>query len=165
MAVDRSYARMESAEVNLTAAGAERLADAQALVEKSRFASSIVMVLYALEIMLKAKICQRLDLSHLPRPFEIHDFGELLILAGLSRRLNEPTAIRVKANWDSIVTGPALHVNDLLEPWNHTWEFLRAAFSTQPELLERLHLGVRSFDQVSEGGLYAITPDYAEMTG
>jgi hypothetical protein len=113
MAKDRSYARLGAAEVDLLAAAAERLADADALLEKGRFASTIVLGLYALEITLKAKICHRLNLTHLPRPFEIHELDELLNLSGLSKRLDEPAAIRVKANWNLIVTGPALHVNDL----------------------------------------------------
>jgi hypothetical protein len=71
------------------------------------------MGLYALEISLKARICQRLDLTNLPRPFEIHELDELLILTGLSRRLDDPAAIHVKNNWAAIVTGPAQHVNAL----------------------------------------------------
>ncbi len=71
------------------------------------------MALYALEISLKAKICNRLDLTHLPKPFQIHELDELLILTGLSRKLEDPAAIRVKQHWDAIVTGQAQHVNDL----------------------------------------------------
>jgi hypothetical protein len=113
MAKERSFARLGTAEVDLLVAATERLADAESLLQEGRFASTIVLGLYALEITLKAKICQCLDLTHLPRPFEIHELDELLILTGLSKRLDEPAAIRVKANWSSIVTGPAVHVNDL----------------------------------------------------
>jgi hypothetical protein len=125
MANGRSFARFGTAQVDLFAAATERLADAEALLQKGRFASTIALGLYSLEITLKAKICHRLDLTHLPRPFEIHELDELLILTGLSKRLDEPSAIRVKANWNAIVTGPALHVNDL--------RYLPGAHITQTE--------------------------------
>jgi hypothetical protein len=112
MARDR-YARFGGSAADLTAAAVERLLDATVLLANNRSATAIVMGLYALEISLKAKICSRLDLTHLPKPFEIHELDELLILTGLSRRLDEPRAIRVKSNWDAIVTGQAQHVNDL----------------------------------------------------
>jgi hypothetical protein len=113
MARDR-YAKLGSSSANdLTAAATERLLDAEAMLAGNRFASAIAMGLYALEISLKAKVCSRLDLSHLPKPFEIHELDELLILTGLSRKLDDPAAIRVKSHWDAIVTGQAQHVNDL----------------------------------------------------
>jgi hypothetical protein len=49
-------------------------------------------------------------------------------------------------------------------PWLLAWEYLKDSLRDDPELLDHLRLGVRSFDQVAEGGLYAITSDYAEMT-
>jgi hypothetical protein len=112
MARDR-YAKFGVSAADLTVAATQRLLDASILLANSRAASAIVMGLYALEISLKAKICSRLDLTHLPKPFEIHELDELLILTGLSRRLDEPPAIRVKSNWAAIVTGQAQHVNDL----------------------------------------------------
>jgi hypothetical protein len=48
--------------------------------------------------------------------------------------------------------------------WQLAWEYLKDGLRDEPEVLDHLRLGVRSFDQVAEGGLYAITPDYAEIT-
>jgi hypothetical protein len=110
MARDR-FARFGDSATDLSAAAAERLDDALILPANNRFASAIAMGLYSLEISLKAKICSRL--THRPKPFEIHDFDELLLLAGLSRRLDDPAAMRGKSNWVAIVTGQAQHVNDL----------------------------------------------------
>jgi hypothetical protein len=118
------YAMPGGSAADLTAAAAERLLDARALLASNRFASAIVMALYALEISLKAKICSRLDLTHLPKPFEIHELDELLILTGLSRKLDDPASIRVKSHRDAIVTGQAKHVNDL--------RYLPSTHVTQP---------------------------------
>ena len=113
MARDRSYAKLGTDVADLDAAAGERLLDAEALFAGGRYASSVALGLYALEIALKAKTCRRLDLGGLPRPFEIHELDELLVLCGLSRRLDDPQFLKVKANWDSIVIGQAPHVNDL----------------------------------------------------
>ena len=48
-----------------------------------RFASAIAMGVYSLEIHLKVRICKRLNLEALPKPFEIHDLEGLLVLSGL----------------------------------------------------------------------------------
>jgi hypothetical protein len=48
-------------------------------------------------------------------------------------------------------------------PWELAWEYLKDGLRDEPEVLDHLRLGVRSFDQVAEGGPYAITPDYAEL--
>ena len=49
------------------------------------FASAIAMGIYSLEIHLKVRICQKLNLQHCRRPFEIHDLEGLLVIAGFSR--------------------------------------------------------------------------------
>jgi hypothetical protein len=48
--------------------------------------------------------------------------------------------------------------------WFRVREFLEQTFSADPEILGRLRLGVRSAEQVGEGGFYEIAPDYAEIT-
>jgi hypothetical protein len=91
----------------------DRLLDAETLHAAGRNASTIAAGLYALEIRLKALICQRLDLPSLPKAFEFHDLSALLILSGLSRRLEKKLARSVKRNWDSIVVLSSSSLNDL----------------------------------------------------
>jgi hypothetical protein len=89
---------------DLQGAVTERLDDAKALLDAGRYASAIAMAFYALEIQLKVVICRRLDLANLPRAFEIHDPEELLILAGLSQkiqRVKRPRAIRRR--WETLL--------------------------------------------------------------
>jgi hypothetical protein len=50
------------------------------------------------------------------------------------------------------------------DEWFRVQEFLQHTLATDPELLSRLRLGVRSSEQVGEGGFYEIAPDYAEIT-
>jgi hypothetical protein len=108
-----SLANGRTSQIDLEFTSIERLADANVLDAGGRHASAIAHGLYALEIRLKSKICLLLDLTHLPRAFEVHELPDLLILAGLERKLNDPAQHRVKANWDAIVTSLAPHVNDL----------------------------------------------------
>lgn len=117
MAGERSYRKIgERTNLpDLEEAAKARLDDADALLHAGRYASCIVMCLYALEISLKVTICRRLDLDYLPQPFEIHDSEELLILSGLSNKLRalaDPNG--VKPNWDSITSdfGSSKHVNE-----------------------------------------------------
>jgi hypothetical protein len=88
---------------DLDQASTDRLDDSRALIVAGRPASAIASALYALEIRLKVLICKRLDRINLPDAFKFHDLEALLILTGLSRRLDDPLAARVKQNWDLVV--------------------------------------------------------------
>lgn len=97
---------------DLEAASGDRLKDAKTLAAAGRAASAIVFGLYSLEMHLKALICKRLDLPGLPRAFEIHDLEALLVLSGLSRRMDDPANGPTKMNWDNILFFAA-SLNDL----------------------------------------------------
>lgn len=59
--------------------------------------------IYALEILLKVKICERLELDYLPAAFEIHDLEGLLVMSGLSKKLmNSDHPPALQRNWDSL---------------------------------------------------------------
>ena len=113
MAGDRSFAKLNARRVDLERALEDRLKDAESLFKSRRYASSIALALYALEIGLKIAICRRLELDALPTAFEVHDFQGLIVLAGLQRRLHEPAAASVKVHWDAISAFGAQHVNGL----------------------------------------------------
>ena len=49
------------------------------------------------------------------------------------------------------------------ESYRSVMEFLKGDLADEPGLVESLGLVVRDFDQVAEGGLYAIGPDYEEF--
>ncbi len=96
---------------DLQAAAADRLLDAEALFAAGRFASAIAMGIYSLEIHLKVRICQRLNVVALPRPFEIHDLEGLLVLSGLKAAWDSAPAI-TRRNWTEIAN-ESLQINDL----------------------------------------------------
>ncbi len=98
-----AFTKLGANAADLQAASRHRLEDAKALDASGRAASAIAAGLYALEILLKALICKRLDLPALPKAFEIHDLEALLILSGLSQRLADPSASPVKFNWQEIL--------------------------------------------------------------
>ena len=103
MAGVRKFAKLGTPLADLQAALTDRLQDAEVLIGGSCHDSSIAMGLYALEIALKIAICRRLDLEALPVEFQIHDFEGLLVLTGLSRRLEAPAHAAVRKHWAYLV--------------------------------------------------------------
>jgi hypothetical protein len=99
MAGERKYAKLGAKLTDLNEALEDRFKDAEVLIAGGCYASAIAMGLYALEIALKIAICRRLDLEALPVEFQIHDFEGLLILSGLSRRLEAPERAAVRKHW------------------------------------------------------------------
>jgi len=108
--------------VDLQAAAVDRLQDADVLFAQGRFASSIAMGVYSLEIYLKVLICKRLNLKALPTAFEIHDLDGLLVLCGL-RAANDSASAAVRRNWTGI-SDSASKINDFrylpASKWNQT---------------------------------------------
>ena len=133
MANERSFARLGANRIDLEIALQDRLDDADALFLARRYASSISMGLYALEICLKVAICQRLNLEALPTAFEVHHFQGLLVLSGLKKPMQDPAAAHVLANWDSVTSNGPQHVNDLRYLPSYRW-----VESDARELLDRL---------------------------
>ena len=83
----------------------DRLDDAKALDAAGRWASAIAARLYALEIYLKFRICERLKLTNPPRKLEIHDLEALVVFAGFYQVLSTmPSNSNLKQNWDRIVS-------------------------------------------------------------
>jgi hypothetical protein len=97
--------------LDLQLGAADRLLDADALSAAGRHASAIAMGVYSLEIYLKARICQRLNLTALPRLFEIHDLEGLLVMTGLQAARNAAPH-PVQQNWVDI-TAEAARIHDL----------------------------------------------------
>jgi hypothetical protein len=89
MADGKSLTRSGASLSDLEAAAVERLDDAEALLRTGRYAASIMSGFYSLEIRLKVIICRRLQVGNLPRIFETHDLGALILHAGLSRKIRE----------------------------------------------------------------------------
>src|SRR3990172_7715819 len=91
------------AAADLKQAYRDRLTDAKCLLKAGRHGAAVTMATYAIEIVLKCRICRLLAEPALPRPFEIHDLEGLLVAAGLRQELNKPQHIAVKKSWQSIV--------------------------------------------------------------
>jgi hypothetical protein len=108
---DKKFAKLGAQIGDLEAAFQGRRADAEVLRNAERFASAMAMALFALEIQLKILICRRLDLQALPTEFQTHDLEGLLVLSGLSRRMEEADE-KVRENWSFILGGyNNIHVN------------------------------------------------------
>jgi hypothetical protein len=95
--------------LNLTAADLgqawqDRLDDADALDLAGGHGAAIAARLYALEIYLKFRICQRLNLVNPIKKLEIHDPDALIVFAGLSQALADlPASGNLRQNWDKIL--------------------------------------------------------------
>lgn len=119
MANGRSFAKLGAPLSELQAAAADRLQDAEALFLSARFASAIAMGVYSLEIHLKVRICQKLNLHALPLLFEIHDLEGLLVLCGLQPARNLASAAVIK-NWYDVAS-QALLINQLRYQPSSNW--------------------------------------------
>ncbi len=120
MATEQRFTKPGTTLNDLEIAWFDRLTDADALMTSGRHASAIVMGLFSLEILLKVFICRKLAIKHLPRAFEIHDLDGLLLLSGLSSRINEKTEFPVRANWSFLVRSSE-RLNEMRYSANSGW--------------------------------------------
>jgi hypothetical protein len=127
----RDYQSPGAILADLDRAALDRLADADAMFLSGRPAAAISMGVYGLEISLKARICRKLDLARLPRPFEIHDLEGLLTLSGLAARMKTAPS-GVQLNWDVILL-LASKINELRYSPDSNWTQRQAQ-----DFLERL---------------------------
>ena len=87
----------------LNAAWQDRLDDAAVLEAGGRYGAAIAARLYALEIYLKFRICERLRVSNPLKKLEIHDLEALLLFSGLSAAMyGLPETSAVFQNWEEI---------------------------------------------------------------
>ncbi|HMF35056.1 MAG TPA: hypothetical protein VKF17_00385 [Isosphaeraceae bacterium] len=90
---------------DLDQAWKDRLDDAEALDAAGRHGAAIAARLYAIDIYLKYRICQRLNLVNPLKRLEIHDLDALVVFPGFSQVLAAmPAGSNLKQNWDQIVT-------------------------------------------------------------
>jgi len=106
MAKDKEFASLGASASDLSAAWNDRLADAEALLAAGRHGGAISMAIYAIEILLKERICRILGLGQLPMVFQIHDLYGLATCAGLRSQIDDSTFKNstVGQNWDRIRT-------------------------------------------------------------
>ncbi len=113
-----SFAKLHTKLADLRIAHEERLKEAKSLLRRGAFGSAIAYGIYAVEIYLKVRICETLDLEALPRAFQIHDLDGLLVLSGLRRRMDALGTSPIKANWDELTT---LDVSDFRYKPANSW--------------------------------------------
>ena len=68
----------------------ERLKDARALLDKERYDGAVYIGGYAVELVLKARICDTLNVDEYPVKlpgFKIHDLDTLLLLSGREKTI------------------------------------------------------------------------------
>ncbi len=99
-----------------------KLQDAELLAENSRFDSAYYLAGYAVELLLKARVCKTPGIpdffdfdnaerkklkneSVITKPFKVHDFEQLFILSGIYREFKNELAINelFKFHWSTIV--------------------------------------------------------------
>lgn len=99
---------------DLDQAWQDRLDDAQALDAAGRLGAALGARLYALEIYLKLRICQRLSLANPLKRLEIHDLEALLVFAGfsLAAQAAMPQGSKLLYHWDQIIRF-SQNLNDL----------------------------------------------------
>jgi hypothetical protein len=122
MAGGSKFATLGAPLADLDASASERLQDADMLFAAGRFGSAIAMGVYSLEIHLKVRICKKLNLTGLPKAFEIHELESLLVLSGLqAARDSAPPPLQF--NWEEIADR-SLQINDMrylsLSNWNQS---------------------------------------------
>ena len=74
--------------------------------------------------------------------------------------------VRLNMDWNRIhvlLVAKAFPRNDTKNAWLSVWAFLQDRLKDEPALVDCLNLVVRTFDQVTEGGRYAIGPKYVEI--
>lgn len=118
-----SFSMLGESLTDLQAAHVDRLAEANELFGLGRFGSAIAMGLYSLEIYLKVRICLRLDLPALPKPFQVHELDSLLVLSGLQGRMDLLGIQPIRLNWIALAasTMKAIHPNELRYKPNANW--------------------------------------------
>jgi hypothetical protein len=124
--MNKDFTKAGAPLADLEAAWQDRLADTEAFFAAGRTGSAMASALYALEIRLKVLICKKLELEQLPQAFEIHHLPGLLLLAGLSARIERRGAARVKKNWDEI-KNVGVDLNDLRYTPASNWTHQQAA--------------------------------------
>ncbi|WP_165226647.1 hypothetical protein [Aquisphaera insulae] len=105
MAKQSRHAELGAQAADLEQAWQDRLADANAALAVSRHALTISSGLYAMEILLKRRVCSQLNVGQLPRLLEIHDLFGLATFAGLRNTLDDPSfkTTKIGLNWRLLV--------------------------------------------------------------
>ena len=103
MAGESNDFRLRANLTELQADWQDRITDAEVWLAANRPASALAMGEYALEIFLKTRICQHLDLDQLPIAFEIHQLDRLLTLSGLNKRLKQSRKAKVNQHWEQLL--------------------------------------------------------------
>jgi hypothetical protein len=99
----------------------EKLIDAECLFSNGRFSAAYYLGGYAIELMLKAKVCKNIGIedffdfnnpakkkikndANLYRPFKVHDYEQLLVLSGIYAQFEEMlnNDIEFKTDWSIV---------------------------------------------------------------
>ena len=91
----------------------ERLIEAELLLKAGLRSMGVCLKVYALEVRVKARICEHLDLDLLPRACKTHDLTELVLFTGLFGELALPGNARAKGFWDLLADFSRLELGRL----------------------------------------------------
>lgn len=125
MATD--FTKLGATRADLEAAGADRLREANEILDLNHFGTAMALGFYALEIHLKVRICDRLELTQLLAAFHTHDLDGLLVLTGLKYRMDSLGIHPVKLNWNFLSSEwKSRYINDLRYKSNSLWSRVQA---------------------------------------
>ncbi|MGC1720525.1 MAG: hypothetical protein WA746_16210 [Isosphaeraceae bacterium] len=105
MGQDDKFRSLGASAIELSDAWKDRLEDANVLFPSGRNAAAISSGLYAIEILVKTRVCGILRLSQMPRILEIHDLVGLATFAGLRQVIDDPQFKDSKTgqNWTKVL--------------------------------------------------------------
>lgn len=103
----------DTSRADLEAAWPEREAEAALLAAAGHRAMAASLRCYALEVRIKALICQTLNLDHLPRACKTHDLRELILFTGLRAELFDSINDDILRNRDKLTYFSANYLNVL----------------------------------------------------
>lgn len=114
-----------------------RLAEAKVLFANALFDGAVYLAGYALELGLKARVCERLDTEYPTEgpytTFRTHSYETLLKLAGLEKALDAEKLrdTDFASNWSYLTSQPSTAA---IGGWSESWRYRRIGSATQPDV-------------------------------
>ena len=131
---------------DLRSAREEREREAVVLMSSGCVAMALALRLYALEIAVKIRICEVLDLDLLPASCKTHDLTVLLPFSGCHRQIRSGSDPLLTSSWDALANFSKQRLNDM--------RYVPSS-ALEPELADKL---LKALDDPEHGVLSCLHP-------